>query len=166
MSVCKGVLTGKLAIFRGISRMFHQHFQILSIDIITTLLRDDSDTSYAISHLKFPAPPWHIVLFSLCGRDSIFVLNVGSRLYFTREIALNDEYFSQFCPDRTVLWMTSQQLFEIFIKFSFNCIGAIFTYLHGASSTLGPFWVRELKKNWVDLPVLGWNRLRVLFWTS
>jgi len=26
-----------------------------------------------------------------------------------------------------------------------DCIGATFAYLHGASLTLGPFWVRKLK---------------------
>jgi len=36
--------------------------------------------------------------------------------YFTREITLKNEYLSQFLPDRKVLWMTLEQLFEIFIK--------------------------------------------------
>jgi len=46
------------------------------------------------------------------------------------------------------LWMTSKQLFKIFIKFSmFDCIGAIFTYLHVASLTLGQFLVRKLKNS-------------------
>jgi len=44
------------------------------------------------------------------------------------------------------------------------------THLHGASWTLGPFWVRKLKKfsrsDNLRLPVLGWNRLLVLVWTS
>jgi len=38
--------------------------------------------------------------------------------HFTREIALNDEYLSHFLPDRKVLSMTLEQLFEIFIKLS------------------------------------------------
>ena len=29
----------------------------------------------------------------------------------------------------------------------FHCIGAAFTYLHGASLSSGPFWVRKLKKS-------------------
>jgi hypothetical protein len=88
---------------------------------------------------------------------------IWSRFHFTREIALNDEYLSQFFPDRKVLWMTLEQLFEIFIKFKwFDCIGEIFTYLHGASLTLGLFWVRKLKKILANLPVLEWNRLGVL----
>jgi len=33
--------------------------------------------------------------------------------HLTSEIALNDEYVSQFAPDRKVLWMTLEQLFEI-----------------------------------------------------
>jgi len=38
--------------------------------------------------------------------------------HFTREITLNDEYLSQFLPDRKILWMTLEQFFEIFIKIS------------------------------------------------
>jgi hypothetical protein len=57
------------------------------------------------------------------------------------------------------LWMSLKQLFKIFIKFSmFDCIGAIFTYLHVASLTLGQFLVRKLKKSLENLPVLGLNR--------
>jgi len=59
--------------------------------------------------------------------------------------------------------MTSKQLFKIFIKFNmFDCIGAIFTYLHGASLTLGPFFVSKLKKFLENLPVVGFNRFIVL----
>ena len=88
---------------------------------------------------------------------------IWSRFHFTREIALNDEYLSQFFPDRKVLWMTLEQLFEIFIKLDmFDCIGAIFTYLHGASLSLGPFWVRKLKNFLENLPVLGSNQFMVL----
>jgi len=42
---------------------------------------------------------------------------IWSRFHFTREIALNDEYLSQFFPDCKVLWMTFEQIFESFIKF-------------------------------------------------
>jgi len=38
--------------------------------------------------------------------------------HFIREINLNDEYPSQFLPGRKVLWMTSEQLFDIFLKLS------------------------------------------------
>jgi len=52
---------------------------------------------------------------------------------------------SQFFPDRKVLWMTTKPLLKISIKFNmFDCIGAVFTYVHGTSSTLGPVWVRKL----------------------
>lgn len=130
--------------------MFHQHFQILSIDIITTLLRDDSDTSYAISHLKFPAPPWHIVLFSLCGRDSIFVLNVGSRLYFTREMTLliiniSVNFFGSKNPWDDFLQL-SKQLMKIFVKISvFVYIEAMCTRTHHqwTKSNFGPIWMRN-----------------------
>jgi len=65
---------------------------------------------------------------------------IWSRFHFTREIELNDEYLSQFCPDRKVLWMTLEQLFKIFMKFTvIDCIRAIFIYVHGSSSTLFPF---------------------------
>jgi len=58
--------------------------------------------------------------------------------HFTREIALNDEYLGQFSPDRKVLWMTSEPLFEILIKFNmFDGIGAILTYVHVVRSGWG-----------------------------
>jgi len=54
--------------------------------------------------------------------------------------------------------MTVQQLFKIFIKFNmFDCIGAIFTYLHEASLTLSPFLVRKLHFVLENLSVLGLN---------
>ena len=62
-------------------------------------------------------------------RTSETFSKIWSRFYFIREIALNDEYLSQFSLDRKVLWMTSEQLLKIFINFNmFDCIGAIFTY--------------------------------------
>jgi hypothetical protein len=83
--------------------------------------------------------------------------------HFTREIALNDEYLSHFSPDLKVLRMTLEQLFDILIKFDvFDCIRAILTYLHGASFTLGLFWVRELEKFLENLPVPGLNQFTVL----
>jgi len=52
--------------------------------------------------------------------------------HFTSEIILNDEYLSQFLPDRKVLEMTLEQLFEIFIKFSmFDCSRATCVMLGG-----------------------------------
>jgi len=55
---------------------------------------------------------------------------IWSRFHFTRAIALNDEYLSQFFADRKVLWMTFEQLFEIFIKFDvFDCTRVIFVCL-------------------------------------
>jgi len=43
--------------------------------------------------------------------------------------------------------MTLQHILKKFIKLIlFDCIGAIFTCVHGASLTFGPFWVRKLKK--------------------
>jgi len=41
-------------------------------------------------------------------------------VHFTREIALNNTYLSQFFLDRKVLWMTLEQLLEIFINFQVN----------------------------------------------
>jgi len=62
--------------------------------------------------------------------------------------------------------MTFEQLFKIFMKFNmFDCIGAIFTYQHGASSTLGPFWVTKLIFSWKNLPVLGSSPFIVMEWT-
>jgi len=59
--------------------------------------------------------------------------------YFTREITLKNEYLSQFLPDRKVLWMTLEQLFEILIKLPmFDSNRAIYVLLRGAKSTFGP----------------------------
>jgi len=59
--------------------------------------------------------------------------------------------------------MTLEQLFEILIKFKmFDCIGAVFTYLHEALTTLGPFGARKLKNFSENLSVLGCNQFMVL----
>jgi len=58
---------------------------------------------------------------------------------FTREIALNDEYLSQFFLDRPVLWMTLKQLFKIFIKQPmFDCNRATRVLLRGQNQLLVP----------------------------
>jgi len=88
---------------------------------------------------------------------------------FTRDIALNDKYRNQFFPDRKVLWKTVEQLLEVLIKYDmFDCIGAVFTYLHEASFTLGPFWVRKLKTlNFLrELIESGGNQSRNLCYDS
>ena len=70
-----------------------------------------------------------------CGLESLLVLENchAHRLgYFTREITLKNVCLSQFWPDRKVLWMTLEQLFEIFIKLSmFNSSRAICVLLRG-----------------------------------
>ena len=87
---------------------------------------------------------------------------IWSRLHFTSEIALDDEHISQFFPDRKVLWMTLEQLFEIFIKFNtFDCIRTIFTDVYvfdNSSSVLG----EETQKNLTGtLPELGLPRSEI-----
>jgi len=62
---------------------------------------------------------------------------------------------ASFFPNYQVSWMTLEQVFEIFITFKIiDGTRAIFTYLHGASLTVGPFWVRKLKKILENLTVL------------
>jgi len=63
-----------------------------------------------VSHMScFASVDWRFFQYSKIGH--------ARRLgYFTREITLKNEYLSQFLPDRKVLWMTLEQLFEIFIK--------------------------------------------------
>ena len=52
---------------------------------------------------------------------------IWSRFNLTPEIALNDEYLSQFFLDHKVFCITLEQLIEIFINFNMlDCIGAIF----------------------------------------
>ena len=80
------------------------------------------------------------------------------RAHFTRESVLNDEYLSHFFPDRKVLWMTLEQLFEIFIKFNlFDCIGVIFVCLFigfvNFRSVLGDEtqnFLRETSRTWIE----------------
>jgi len=58
---------------------------------------------------------------------------------FTRENILSDEYLSRFLPDCKVLWMTLEQLFEIFIKIiMFDCSRARFVLLWGQNQLLVP----------------------------
>jgi len=59
----------------------------------------------------FASVDWRVFQCSKIGHARRLV-------YFTREITLKNEYLSQFWPDRKVLWMTSEQLFQIFIKLS------------------------------------------------
>ena len=57
----------------------------------------------------FASVDWRVFQYSKIGH--------ARRLgYFTREITLKNEFPSQLLPDRKVLWMTLEQLFEIFIK--------------------------------------------------
>ena len=61
-------------------------------NITKTLLKDDSDTSYVFSDIKFFFP-----LNTLsCWWNSLFVLEIGSRLYFSREMKQNNEYLGDF----------------------------------------------------------------------
>jgi len=58
---------------------------------------------------------------------------------FIREITLNDEYLSQFLPERKVLWMTSENLFDIFMKLPiFDSIRAICVLHWGHAQLLVP----------------------------
>jgi len=43
-------------------------------------------------------------------------VDIGSGFHYANEFTLNNENLSQFLPDRNVLWMTLEHLFEIFIK--------------------------------------------------
>jgi len=86
---------------------------------------------------------WHIVVFYQCGFASLGSdLKIGHarRLgLFTRQITLNDEYLSQFLPDRKVLWMTLEQLCEIFVKLlMFYCSRATCVSLRGQNKLLVP----------------------------
>jgi len=72
---------------------------------------------------------------------------------------------SQFLLDRRskILWMTSNQHSQIFIKlFIFDCIGEILIGLFESKSTFGPIWVRKLNVFLGILLILGSNRSRVL----
>ena len=73
----------------------------------------------------FASVDWRVFQYSKIGH--------ARRLgYFTREITLKNECLSQFLPDRKVLWMTLEQLFEIFIKLSlFDSSRAICVLLRG-----------------------------------
>jgi len=144
------------------------------VDWMSGTYNSKNRTKVAVSHwqnlleslVTLPFYPWNRT--ERWEREREIMLFIGKPKGRSNMISnLNDEYLSQFFPDRKVLWMTWRQLFKIFIKFNmFDCIGAIFTYLHGASSTLGPFLVRKLKIFLGNLPVLGWNQFVVLVWTS
>jgi len=73
----------------------------------------------------FASVDWRVFQYSKIGH--------ARRLgYFTREITLKNEYLSQFLPDRKVLWITLEQLFEIFIKLPmFDSSRAICVWLRG-----------------------------------
>jgi len=103
--------------------MIRKKIESFSIDELGMLLRGVSNTSHAVS--DFEVFFWHIMAlscFSSVGRN-VRKFGHARRLgNFTREITPNDKYLSQFLPDRKVLWMTFEPLFEIFIKLPmFDC---------------------------------------------
>jgi len=86
--------------------MFRKKSKLLHI---ATLLRCASFTSHAISDFEFLSFFGHIVVFCQCGFKSLEMLkswgHARKLVYFTREIAPNDEYLIQFFPNHKVLWM-------------------------------------------------------------
>ena len=102
-------------------------------------------------------PTWRIGLY-LEFIQLHWFLEIGSRFHFTREITLNNEYLSQCLSDRKVFWMTFEQLFEIFIKFTrFECSRATCILLRGQNQLLVPSgWAkaRKISKNsWEFFPL-------------
>ena len=140
--------------------MFHKKIETFSEDVIRTLLTSASFTSHVVSAIEVLRFVWHIVVFCQCG--FLTVLNCSKicharRLgHFTREVTLNNEYFSQFLPDRKVLWMTLKHLFEIFVKLSMaNCSRASCISLRGQNQLLVPSKMPEKPQKFHRNPFHG-----------
>ena len=81
--------------------------------MIQTLLQGASSSSHAISDFEvFFLKPCRVLPLRVGESWSVWKFGLAWRRlgHFTREIALNDEYLSQFSPDRKVLWMILEQL--------------------------------------------------------
>jgi hypothetical protein len=114
----KAILLVKWRYWRDFPSMFCKKIETLCIDVIRTLLRGASSKSHAVSDFE-------VFFLTYCRVLPVWVEESWSaekfgharRLgHFTCEITLNDAYLSQFLPDRKVLLMTLEQLFEILIK--------------------------------------------------
>jgi len=71
--------------------MLHKKIETFSIDIIKTLLRDDSHTIYAVS--VFEVFFLDVLVCSVSGgQRALKSSKVESRFNFTRQIGLNDDY--------------------------------------------------------------------------
>ena len=113
------VFTGKMPTLRNKTNFFRKNFSNEnSTSFIYFVERNPlrSISVIFVEHIFF----WtHCRVLPVWVGDSKCALKFGHarRLgHFTREITLNNAYLSQFLPDRKVLWMTLEQLFEIFIK--------------------------------------------------
>jgi len=81
--------------------------------------------------------------------DSIPACHAWRLGHFKRDITLNNEYLSQFLPDRKVLWMTLEQLFKSFVKLPiFDSSRAICALLRGQNQLLVPSGWGKVRKPW------------------
>jgi len=129
--------------------MFRQQIETFSIDEIRTCLRGASSTGHDVSDFEF-CFFGHIVVLCQCGFESLEMLENGSRSKmgnFTREItrtswtrySWNHEYLKDFLLDCKVLWMTLEQLVEIFIELPiFDSSRAICVLLRWQNHVLVP----------------------------
>jgi len=122
--------------------MIQNKIEAFSIDVIRTLLTGTSFTSHAVSEIEVLIFFDTLSCFASVGFESLECSKIGHarRLgHFTREITLDDEYLSQFLPDRKVVWMTLKQLFEIFVKLTIvDCSRATCVSLQGQNRFLVP----------------------------
>jgi len=139
-----------MAILREFFQHVYHKIKTFSIDVIRILLRGASSTSHAVSDFE-------VVIFfetvSCFASDGLKVLKCwrfghARRLgHSTHEFTLNDQCPSQFLQGRKFLWITLEQLFEIFIKLPiFDLSRAICVLLRGQTN-FGPISVRKGPKN-------------------
>ena len=109
----KGVFTGKMPTFRQQKKFLQEKNFIFNLlfraQSIAILFGDFCWAHFFWDTLSCLASVgWRL---KMCSK-----IQSRSKGHFTREITLNNEYLSQFLPDRKVLCMTLEQLFEFFIK--------------------------------------------------
>ena len=119
--------------------MIRKKIETFSINEIRTLLRGASSTSHAVSDFEVLIFIDTLSCFASVGLRVLKCSKIGRARRmgnFTREITLNDEYLSQFLSDCKVLWMTLEQLVEIFIELPIS--RAIFVLLRWQDHVLVP----------------------------
>ena len=121
--------------------MLHKKIETFSVDVMTTLLRDKSLTSYAVSAFEFQFFFDALSCSVSGGQRALKSSKAESRFHFTSQIELNDEYLCKCFSSWKFLWMSLFQFSEMYTSsliFIFICSRARALIL--GKSPFVPIW--------------------------